>query len=183
MNITLQKHHTGHWLVDSQDGAGLEVFLIHPFGLAYLQDLCVAQVLQATLELVQGIRLECQRSHDLLPHHLHYLQRKEKRRVRSSRMQEQHRLWRDCESSQEARANPLPIFGGSEEHINVCSVPNRINDEVFIFFFPPALEPLIQSGALSLKRKRAKQNNSTAASQLLASVKGMTELAYNTPAS
>lgn len=75
-----------HWLVDSQDGAGLEVFLIHPFGLAYLQDLCVAQVLQATLELVQGIRLECQRSHDLLPHHLHYLQRKEKNWVSSSHM-------------------------------------------------------------------------------------------------
>ncbi len=61
--------------MDSQDGAGLEVFLIHPFGLAYLQDLCVAQVLQATLELVQGIRLESQCTHDLLPHHLHYLQR------------------------------------------------------------------------------------------------------------
>ncbi|TNN85783.1 hypothetical protein EYF80_004030 [Liparis tanakae] len=62
--------------IDSQDGAGLEVFLIHPFGLAYLQDLCVAQVLQATLELVQGIRLQSQRSHDLLPHHLHDLQRR-----------------------------------------------------------------------------------------------------------
>lgn len=68
--------YAGHLLLDSQDGAGLEVFLIHPFGLAYLQDLCVAQVLQATLELVQGIRLDSQRSHDLLPHHLHYLQRR-----------------------------------------------------------------------------------------------------------
>lgn len=57
----------------SQNGAGLEVFLIHPLGLADLQDLCVAQVLQATLELVQRIRLESERSHDLLPHHLHYL--------------------------------------------------------------------------------------------------------------
>lgn len=76
MDFTLRQHHTGHRLVDSQDGAGLEVFLIHPFGLAYLQDLCVAQVLQATLELVQRIRLESQRSHDLLPHHLHYLQRR-----------------------------------------------------------------------------------------------------------
>lgn len=27
---------SGHCLADSQDGAGLEVFLIHPFGLAYL---------------------------------------------------------------------------------------------------------------------------------------------------
>lgn len=130
---SMQLFDNPHWLVDSQDWAGLEVFLIHPFGLAYLQDLCVAQVLQATLELVQGIRLECQRSHDLLPHHLHYLQRKEKSWVRSSHMQEQHRLWRDSESRQGARANPLPIFGGSEQHIYVCSVPNRINDEVFIF--------------------------------------------------
>lgn len=63
-------------MADSQDGAGLEIFLIHSLGLAYLQDLCVAQVLQATLELVQGIRLESQCSHDLLPHHLHYLQRR-----------------------------------------------------------------------------------------------------------
>lgn len=68
--------HTDYLLVDSQDGAGLEVFLIHSFGLAYLQDLCVAQVLQATLELIQGIRLESECSHDLLPHHLHYLQRR-----------------------------------------------------------------------------------------------------------
>ncbi len=32
------------------------------------------------------------------------------------------------------------------------------------------LEPIIQSGALSLKSKRAEQNNSTVASQLLAPV-------------
>lgn len=59
--------------MDSQDGAGLEVFLVHPLGLADLQDLGVAQVLQAALELVQGVRLEGQRSHDLLSHHLHDL--------------------------------------------------------------------------------------------------------------
>lgn len=63
----------------SQNGARLEVFLIHPLGLADLQDLCVAQVLQATLELVQRIRLESERSHDLLPHHLHYLWSRAKR--------------------------------------------------------------------------------------------------------
>lgn len=57
----------------SQNGAGLEVLLVHPLGLADLQDLGVAQVLQAALELVQRIRLESERSHDLLPHHLHYL--------------------------------------------------------------------------------------------------------------
>lgn len=64
-----------HQRVDSQDRAGLEIFLIHPFRLAYFQDLRVTQVLKATLELIQRIRLESQRSHDLLPHHLHYLQR------------------------------------------------------------------------------------------------------------
>lgn len=89
LDFTPQQHHTSHRLVDLQDGAGLEVFLIHPFGLAYLQDLCVAQVLQATLELVQGIRLESERSHDLLPHHLHDLQRRRRRggmrRVRDHR--------------------------------------------------------------------------------------------------
>lgn len=66
--------------MDSQDGAGLEVFLIHPLGLADLQDLGVAQVLQAALELVQGVRLESQRSHDLLPHHLHDLHGEERER-------------------------------------------------------------------------------------------------------
>lgn len=75
--IVLWQHLAGHGLADSQDGTGLEVFLIHPLRLADFQDLCVAQVLQATLELVQGIRLESQRSHDLLPHHLHYLQNRE----------------------------------------------------------------------------------------------------------
>lgn len=68
--------------MDSQDGAGLEVFLIHPLGLADLQDLGVAQVLQAALELVQGVRLESQRSHDLLPHHLHDLHGEERERER-----------------------------------------------------------------------------------------------------
>lgn len=72
-------------MVDSQDGAGLEVFLVHPLGLANLQDLCVAQVLQAALELVQRIRLESQRSHDLLPHHLHYLQRRKAEMRRESK--------------------------------------------------------------------------------------------------
>lgn len=65
-----------HPAADSQDWAGLEVLLIHPLRLAYFQDLCVTQVLQATLELVQRIRLEGERSHDLLPHHLHYLPRR-----------------------------------------------------------------------------------------------------------
>lgn len=72
-------------MVDSQDGAGLEVFLVHPLGLANLQDLCVAQVLQAALELVQRIRLESQRSHDLLPHHLHDLQRRKVETRRESK--------------------------------------------------------------------------------------------------
>lgn len=35
---------------------------------------------------------------------------------------------------------------------------------------------VIQSGALSLKRKRAKQNNSTVASQLLAPVSCVSEM-------
>lgn len=61
-------------IFNSQNGPRLEVFLIHPLRLADFQDFCVAQVLQATLELIQRIRLERERSHDLLPHHLHYLE-------------------------------------------------------------------------------------------------------------
>lgn len=61
--------------VNSQDGAGLEVFLVHSLGLTDLQDLCVAQVLQAAFELVQGVRLGGKSSHDLFPHHLHHLRK------------------------------------------------------------------------------------------------------------
>lgn len=100
--------------------------MIHPLGLAYFQDLCVAQVLQATLKLVQGIRLESQRSHDLLPHHLHYLQNRETEEggVKSSRIQDaDSKGYRD-------KVTPL-ILVASEEHINFCSPPDGIN----YFFF------------------------------------------------
>lgn len=61
---------------NSQNRARLEIFLVHPLRLADFQDLSVAQVLQFALELVQGARLGCQRSHNLLLHHLHYLSNK-----------------------------------------------------------------------------------------------------------
>lgn len=121
-------------ILDSQDGPGLEVFLIHPFRLAYLQDLCVAQVLQATLELVQGIRLQSECSHDLLPHHLHYLQRRRGGKVRSSWMQEPYRMKKECKcvwrQSQYSQEIKTPVFRESGEAINFPSVPDRIN-----FFF------------------------------------------------
>lgn len=105
------------WLHDSQDGAGLEVFLIHPFWLTYLQDLCVAQVLQAALELVQGIRLGSECSHDLLPHHLHYLHsraEKQKRARWDYRGCRRHNGWRQraCTTSkktQEVKITPLTL--------------------------------------------------------------------------
>lgn len=56
-----------------QNRARLEIFLVHPLRLADFQDLSVAQVLQFALELVQGARLGCKSSHNLLLHHLHYL--------------------------------------------------------------------------------------------------------------
>lgn len=56
-----------------QNWARLEIFLVHPLRLANFQDLSVAQVLQFALELVQGARLGCKSSHNLLLHHLHYL--------------------------------------------------------------------------------------------------------------
>lgn len=56
-----------------QNRARLEIFLVHPLRLADFQDLGVAQVLQLAFELVQGTRLGCKRSHNLLLHHLHYL--------------------------------------------------------------------------------------------------------------
>lgn len=71
-----------------------------------------------------------------------------------------------------SKTKPLPIFGGSGEHINFSSVPNRINNG----FFFPELKPIIQSGALSLKSKREEQNNSTVASQLLSPVSCIGEM-------
>lgn len=65
------------WQGHLQNRARLEIFLVHPLRLTDFQDLSVAQVLQFALELVQGARLCCKSSHDLLLHHLHYLQIKE----------------------------------------------------------------------------------------------------------
>lgn len=59
-----------------QNRARLEIFLVHPLRLADFQDFSVAQILQFALELVQGARLGCKRSHNLLLHHLHYLSMK-----------------------------------------------------------------------------------------------------------
>lgn len=119
-------------LVDSQDWSGLEIFLVHSFGLAYLQDFCVAQILQATLELVQRIRLESQCTHDLLPHHLHYLQRTRERRTRwgkSSRPPETHEEETLCLCFQPEKqtSQKHPSYLWTKESTKV-SAPDRIND-------------------------------------------------------
>lgn len=59
---------------DSQNGPGLEVFLVHPFRLAQFEDLRIAQILQTTLELIQRVRLDRESASDLLFYHLHYLE-------------------------------------------------------------------------------------------------------------
>lgn len=58
----------------SQNGPRLEVLLVHSLGLSDLEDLRVAQVLQASFKLVQRVRLVRQSTSDLFPHHLHHLQ-------------------------------------------------------------------------------------------------------------
>lgn len=58
---------------DSQDGPGLEILLVHPFGLAQFEDLSVAQILQTTFKLIQRVRLDRESTSDLFLHHLHHL--------------------------------------------------------------------------------------------------------------
>ncbi len=70
--------------------------------------------------------------------------------MRSSWMQEPYRMYRETERQRErererariiaidifsavrkSKTNPLSILRGSGEHINFCSVPNRINNGIF----------------------------------------------------
>lgn len=61
---------------DSQHGRSQGLLLVQPLRLPQFEDFAVVESVDFVLEELQGRRLAGQRPGDLLPHHLHHLERR-----------------------------------------------------------------------------------------------------------